>query len=158
MLCTSGILTPGDEFQYWTDLSQSAEKASARDRAAHFVELFKLIEKVPFKHFWWITMFECLTCSTIPSQKCQMFLSDWPHTSLFWGNVFVLLWWQDYGNLDSIALPDAVELVDVTRDTVDDVWKQSDHAPYPEIRMQRLMDIIGALQFHCILGHHWDSD
>ncbi|XP_041920571.1 cytoplasmic dynein 2 heavy chain 1 [Alosa sapidissima] len=89
-----GILTPGDEFQYWADVGQSAERASARDRAANFVELFKPIEK-------------------------------------------------DYNNLDSVALPDAMELVDLTRDTVDDVWKQGDHAPYPETRMQRLMDVIG---------------
>ncbi|XP_076138461.1 cytoplasmic dynein 2 heavy chain 1 [Alosa pseudoharengus] len=89
-----GILIPGDEFQYWADVGQSAERASARDRAANFVELFKPIEK-------------------------------------------------DYNNLDSVALPDAMELVDLTRDTVDDVWKQGDHAPYPETRMQRLMDVIG---------------
>ncbi|XP_062407923.1 dynein cytoplasmic 2 heavy chain 1 [Sardina pilchardus] len=94
MLYATGILTPGDEFQYWADVAQSAERASARDRAAHFVELFKPIEK-------------------------------------------------DYNNLDSVALPDTMELVDLTRDTVDDVWKQGDHAPYPETRMQRLMDVIG---------------
>ncbi|XP_064157010.1 dynein cytoplasmic 2 heavy chain 1 isoform X2 [Anguilla rostrata] len=50
---------------------------------------------------------------------------------------------KDYNNLDSVALADAVELVDSTRDTVDDVWRQNDHEPYLEVRMQRLMDVIG---------------
>ncbi|KAJ8280434.1 hypothetical protein GJAV_G00054510 [Gymnothorax javanicus] len=89
-----GILTPSDEFQYWADLSKVGEKTSARERAAHFSELFLPIEK-------------------------------------------------DYNNLDSVALTDAVELVDSTRDVVDDLWRQNDHDPYPEIRMQRLMDVIG---------------
>lgn len=42
-----------------------------------------------------------------------------------------------------MALVDAVELVDSTRDAVDDVWRQNEHDPYPEVRMQRLMDVIG---------------
>uniref|UniRef100_A0A3Q0T4R8 Cytoplasmic dynein 2 heavy chain 1 n=1 Tax=Amphilophus citrinellus TaxID=61819 RepID=A0A3Q0T4R8_AMPCI len=40
-----GILTPSDEFQYWADLSESAEKSSLRERAQHFTELFKQIQK-----------------------------------------------------------------------------------------------------------------
>lgn len=60
MLYPAGILTPGDELQYWADLAQSAEKASARDRAANFLELFKPIEKVR-KHFWPITMQQSFT-------------------------------------------------------------------------------------------------
>ncbi|KAI1893942.1 hypothetical protein AGOR_G00128840 [Albula goreensis] len=89
-----GILTPSDEFQYWADLSKVGEKNSIRERAAHFSELFRPIEK-------------------------------------------------DYNNLDSVALADAVDLVDSTRDVVDDVWRQNEHDPYPEVRMQRLMDVIG---------------
>ncbi|XP_028817493.1 cytoplasmic dynein 2 heavy chain 1 isoform X3 [Denticeps clupeoides] len=50
---------------------------------------------------------------------------------------------KDYGNLDSVALIDALDLVASTRDVLDDVWKQNEHAPYPEARMQRLMDVIG---------------
>ncbi|XP_058489723.1 dynein cytoplasmic 2 heavy chain 1 isoform X2 [Solea solea] len=40
-----GILTPIDEFQYWADLCQSAEKNSVRERAAYFTEQFKPIQK-----------------------------------------------------------------------------------------------------------------
>lgn len=44
-------------------------------------------------------------------------------------------------------MADAVELVDTTRDALDDVWRQTEHDPYPETRMQHLMDVIGmALQ------------
>ncbi|KAG7470921.1 hypothetical protein MATL_G00119020 [Megalops atlanticus] len=50
---------------------------------------------------------------------------------------------KDYSNLDSITLTEAVELVDSARDTVDDVWRQSEHDPYPEVRMQHLMEVIG---------------
>lgn len=42
----AGILTPSDEFQYWADLFESAEKNSVRERARYFTELFKSIEKV----------------------------------------------------------------------------------------------------------------
>ena len=49
---------------------------------------------------------------------------------------------QDYGGLDSLALGDAMELVELTQDTLDDLWKQSD-PPYPEARMRHLLDVIG---------------
>lgn len=42
----SGILAPIDEFQYWADVSESAEKNNVKERAAHFTELFKPIQKV----------------------------------------------------------------------------------------------------------------
>lgn len=42
----SGILTPIDEFQYWADISESAEKKSVKERAAYFTELFKPLQKV----------------------------------------------------------------------------------------------------------------
>uniref|UniRef100_A0A673Y6D4 Dynein cytoplasmic 2 heavy chain 1 n=1 Tax=Salmo trutta TaxID=8032 RepID=A0A673Y6D4_SALTR len=90
----AGILTPVDEFQYWADLSESGDRSTVRERAAHFSELFKPIEK-------------------------------------------------DYSGLDGVCLADAVELVEVSRDTLDDVWRQNDHDPFPETRMLRLMDVIG---------------
>ncbi|XP_071781183.2 cytoplasmic dynein 2 heavy chain 1 [Centroberyx gerrardi] len=89
-----GILTPSDEFQYWADLSESGEKSSVRERAAHFTELFKPIEK-------------------------------------------------EYGGLDGLSMSDAVDLVEQSRDILDDVWRQTDYEPYPETRMLRLMDVIG---------------
>ncbi|XP_065136472.1 cytoplasmic dynein 2 heavy chain 1 [Paramisgurnus dabryanus] len=89
-----GIITPLDEFQYWTDVSRSGRHSKERDRAAHFSELFRTIEK-------------------------------------------------DYSNLDSFSLVEVPDLIESTRETVDDVWKQNEHGPYPETRMIRLMDVIG---------------
>ncbi|XP_034023634.1 cytoplasmic dynein 2 heavy chain 1 [Thalassophryne amazonica] len=40
-----GILTPSDEFQYWADVSEFAEKNLWRERASYFSEQFKTIEK-----------------------------------------------------------------------------------------------------------------
>ena len=49
----------------------------------------------------------------------------------------------NFANLDSLSFSDCLELVEVTQDTLDDLWKQSDHSPaYPEDRMKHLMDII----------------
>ncbi|KAK7096855.1 hypothetical protein V1264_003902 [Littorina saxatilis] len=48
---------------------------------------------------------------------------------------------KDYGGLDSLALSDAMELVELTQDTLDDLWKQSDPS-YPEARMKHLLDVI----------------
>uniref|UniRef100_A0A3Q3LA71 Dynein cytoplasmic 2 heavy chain 1 n=1 Tax=Labrus bergylta TaxID=56723 RepID=A0A3Q3LA71_9LABR len=91
-----GILTPIDEFQYWADLSESAEKNSVRERAKHFTEQFKPIHK-------------------------------------------------EYGGLDGLSMSDVVDLVEQSRDSLDDVWRQTDFEPYPETRMVRLMDVIGGV-------------
>lgn len=40
-------------------------------------------------------------------------------------------------------MADVVDLVEQSRDTLDDVWRQTDYEPYPETRMVRLMDVIG---------------
>lgn len=42
----AGILVPNDEFQYWAGISDSAEKKSVKERAAHFYKQFKPIQKV----------------------------------------------------------------------------------------------------------------
>ncbi|XP_026994578.2 cytoplasmic dynein 2 heavy chain 1 isoform X2 [Tachysurus fulvidraco] len=89
-----GMLTPCDEFLYWAEVSRSAERSSARERAKYFSELFKPIEK-------------------------------------------------DYSTLDSASLTEAVELIEHTRDVLDDVWKQNEHTHFSETRMRRLMDVIG---------------
>uniref|UniRef100_A0A8C4HFM7 Cytoplasmic dynein 2 heavy chain 1 n=1 Tax=Dicentrarchus labrax TaxID=13489 RepID=A0A8C4HFM7_DICLA len=91
-----GILTPSDEFQYWADLSESAEKNSVRERATYFTEQFKPIQK-------------------------------------------------EYGGLDGLSMSDVVDLVEQSRDSLDDVWRQTDFEPYPETRMVRLMDVIGGV-------------
>lgn len=50
---------------------------------------------------------------------------------------------QEYGGLDSLSMPDVLDLVEQSRDILDDVWRQTDFDPYPETRMVRLMDVIG---------------
>uniref|UniRef100_A0A7N6ADW8 Cytoplasmic dynein 2 heavy chain 1 n=1 Tax=Anabas testudineus TaxID=64144 RepID=A0A7N6ADW8_ANATE len=88
------ILTPSDEFLYWADLSESAEKNNLRERAAYFNEQFKPLQK-------------------------------------------------EYGGLDGLSMVDVGDLVEQSRDALDDVWRQTDFEPYPESRMVRLMDVIG---------------
>lgn len=45
--------------------------------------------------------------------------------------------------MDSLSLFEVVDLVETTRDIVDDVWRQSDHEPFPQSRMKNLLDVIG---------------
>lgn len=89
----AGILSPVDEFEYWADTSRVG-KGGVRERAEHFVELFKPISK-------------------------------------------------DYGGLDAMSLQDAMEMVDITQDALDDVWRQTEFDVYPESRMRNLMEAIG---------------
>ena len=35
----------------------------------------------------------------------------------------------EFANLDALSFTDVLELVEVTQDTLDDLWKQSDHSP-----------------------------
>lgn len=42
-----------------------------------------------------------------------------------------------------MSMPDVLDLVEQSRDILDDVWRQTDFEPYPETRMVRLMDVIG---------------
>eukprot|EP00075_Anas_platyrhynchos_P034676 XP_027323929.1 LOW QUALITY PROTEIN: cytoplasmic dynein 2 heavy chain 1 [Anas platyrhynchos] len=51
---------------------------------------------------------------------------------------------KDYCNLDSLSLFEVVDLVETTRDTVDSVWRQTEHDPYPQPRMHNLLDVIGS--------------
>ncbi|XP_063807614.1 cytoplasmic dynein 2 heavy chain 1 isoform X2 [Pseudophryne corroboree] len=48
-----------------------------------------------------------------------------------------------YNSLDHLPLTEVVELVETTKETVDDVWRQTEHDPYPEHRMRQLLEIIG---------------
>ena len=51
----------------------------------------------------------------------------------------------EFANLDALSFTDVLELVEVTQDTLDDLWKQSDHSPpYPEVRMRHLLEIISS--------------
>ena len=49
----------------------------------------------------------------------------------------------EFANLDALSFPDALELVEVTQDTLDDLWKQTDYSPaFPEERMRHLLEVI----------------
>jgi dynein heavy chain 2 len=51
----------------------------------------------------------------------------------------------EFANLDALSFTDVLELVEVSQDTLDDLWKQSDHSPpYPENRMRHLLEIISS--------------
>ena len=65
---------------------------------------------------------------------------------------------KDYNNLEAMGFPEVLELVDVTQDVLDDVWKQTDFdKPYPEKRMRHFMEVIGEnlflVFFRCIFVH-----
>ncbi|XP_071126281.1 cytoplasmic dynein 2 heavy chain 1-like isoform X2 [Mytilus edulis] len=50
---------------------------------------------------------------------------------------------KDFGGLDAMSLQDVMELVDITQDALDDVWKCIEYDLYPEPRMKHFMDVIG---------------
>lgn len=41
-------------------------------------------------------------------------------------------------------MSDVMDLVEQCRQILDNVWRQTDFDPYPQTRMIRLMDVIGA--------------
>ena len=49
----------------------------------------------------------------------------------------------EFSNLDTLSCSDCLELIEVTQDALDDVWKQAEHSPpYPEARMEHLLEVI----------------
>ena len=46
-------------------------------------------------------------------------------------------------NLNALEITDVLEVIEVCQDTLDEVWKQAEHKPYPENRMRHLMGVIG---------------
>lgn len=55
---------------------------------------------------------------------------------------------QEYDGLDSLSMSDVMDLVEQSRDALDDIWRQTDYDRYPETRMVRLMDVIGRTLRH----------
>lgn len=49
----------------------------------------------------------------------------------------------DFQSLDSLLLPDLVELVEKTQVVLDDIWKQAVFDAYPQKRMKHLLNVIG---------------
>lgn len=76
--------------------------------------------------------------------------TSWEKTKLNTLNYVSLCFHQEYGGLDGLSMSDVVDLVEQSRDTLDDVWRQTDFEPYSETRMVRLMDVIGATLSHIL--------
>ena len=49
-----------------------------------------------------------------------------------------------FTKLATLDFHEIFDLVDIVQDNLDDLWKQDDHKPYPQVRMSHLMDTIGA--------------
>ena len=51
----------------------------------------------------------------------------------------------EFANLDALSFTDALELVEVTQDTLDDLWQQIDYSPFfPKERMLHLLEVISS--------------
>lgn len=74
-------------------------------------------------------------------------LSTMPQQTLLQLSLY-LLFHQEYCGLEGLSMSDVADLVEQSRDTLDDVWRQTDFEPYPELRMVRLMDVIGRTASH----------
>lgn len=49
----------------------------------------------------------------------------------------------DFSNMDALSFSECLELLEVTQDALDDLWKQSDYSrPYLESRMHHLLEVI----------------
>jgi len=50
---------------------------------------------------------------------------------------------NNFANIDSTPFMEALELIEVTQDALDDLWKQTEHEPlYPERRMAHLLEVV----------------
>ncbi|XP_068122972.1 cytoplasmic dynein 2 heavy chain 1 isoform X2 [Hyperolius riggenbachi] len=55
-----------------------------------------------------------------------------------------------YNSLDNLPLAEVVELVETTKETMDDVWRQTEQDPFPEHRMRHLLEITGNALGRCV--------
>ena len=51
---------------------------------------------------------------------------------------------NSFTKLASLDFHEIFDLVDIVQDNLDDLWKQDEHKPYPQLRMSHLMDTIAA--------------
>jgi len=50
---------------------------------------------------------------------------------------------SEFSNLDALSFSECLELIEVTQDVLDDLWKQSEHnPPYEQSRMSHLLEVI----------------
>ena len=52
--------------------------------------------------------------------------------------------------MDALEVTDVLELIENCQDTLDEIWKQAEHKPYPENRMRYLLEIMGKILWHCL--------
>eukprot|EP00117_Sycon_ciliatum_P036543 scpid1236/ scgid27488/ Cytoplasmic dynein 2 heavy chain 1; Dynein heavy chain isotype 1B len=66
---------------------------------------------------------------------------------------------HDFANLDSLSFDGALELIEATQDTLDDLWKQTEHdPPYPLERMQHLLSVAGSAFARYVQRRLGDTD
>ena len=54
-----------------------------------------------------------------------------------------------FATLSTLSMADVTELMEETQDVLDEIWKQTDFdKPFPEARMRRLLEVIGADNFN----------
>lgn len=51
---------------------------------------------------------------------------------------------SSFTKITSLDFHDIFDLIDTVQDNLDDLWRQDDHKPYPQVRMSHLMDMIAA--------------
>nr|XP_032832089.1 cytoplasmic dynein 2 heavy chain 1 [Petromyzon marinus]XP_032832097.1 cytoplasmic dynein 2 heavy chain 1 [Petromyzon marinus]XP_032832104.1 cytoplasmic dynein 2 heavy chain 1 [Petromyzon marinus] len=51
---------------------------------------------------------------------------------------------KDFATLHSLTLDEVAEVLEVTREILEDVWRQTEHEAYPQQRMENLLHLIGA--------------
>ena len=90
----AGILTPMDEYKFWSDVGASGTRLEIKERGQYFQELLQPVA-------------------------------------------------NNFTNIDSLSFVEALELVEVTQDALDDLWKQVEHEPvYPEKRMKHMLEVV----------------
>ncbi|XP_065895029.1 cytoplasmic dynein 2 heavy chain 1-like [Dysidea avara] len=61
----------------------------------------------------------------------------------FWSDELLQPVANSFTNIDSLSFVEALELVEVTQDALDDLWKQVEHEPvYPEKRMKHMSEVM----------------
>jgi len=63
--------------------------------------------------------------------------------NMFFFFEFIANFSKDFSNLDPLDLADVLEIVDISMDILDEIWKQDDHSEYPQKRMIHVFDIFG---------------
>ena len=60
---------------------------------------------------------------------------------------------NSFTKLGTLDFHEIFDLIDIVQDNLDDLWRQDDHKPYPQVRMSHLMDTIAAAISRAIQGN-----